>query len=222
LKATGTSAPRRPPASADLRSLGILGGTFDPPHLGHLAIAQGARSELGLEQVVLMPALVPPHKPDLEDPGAEHRLRMCRLLVEGIEQLSVCALETERDGPSYTVDTLRAIAVSHPDAELTFIVGADTARTLPDWHHPRQVLELASLAVAARSGTDRRAVLDSVASLSDPVGVCFLETPLLELSSSLARERAAAGAPIDQIVGPAVAGYIAEHGLYRGSSQARS
>ncbi len=202
--------------------VGILGGTFNPPHLGHLAIARDARSELGLEWVALMPARIPPHKLAVEDPGVEHRLRMCRLLVDGADAVSVCALEIERDGPSYTVDTLNAIDASHPDAELTFIVGADTARTLPAWREPAKVLELADLAVAARAGTDRREVLASVASLTGPSGVRFLDTPLLEISSSMVRERAAASEPIDEQVGPAVAGYIAAHGLYRGRAQGGS
>jgi len=111
--------------------LGILGGTFNPPHLGHLAIARDALRELALDRVVLVPARMPPHKMVERDPGSAARLAMCRLLVAGVEGVSVCAHELERDGPSYTVDTLGAIHASDPDAELTFIVGADTAATLP-------------------------------------------------------------------------------------------
>lgn len=164
---------------------------------------------------MLMPARIPPHKPAAEDPGAEHRLRMCKLLVDGMAGLSACALEIERDGPSYTVETLEAIDASHPEAELTFIVGADTAGTLPTWREPRRVLELASLAVAARAGSDRRDVLASVSGLAEVADVRFLDTPLLEVSSSSVRERAGAGEAVDELVGPAVAGYIAAHGLYR-------
>ncbi len=170
--------------------------------------------ELGLERVVLMPARIPPHKPAAQDPGAEHRLRMCELLLDGVEGLSVCTLELEREGRSYTVDSLKAIDAGHPEAELTFIVGADTAQTLPAWREPRKVLELAALAVAARAGTKRREVLASLAPLSDSASPRFLDTPLLDVSSSLARERVVAGEPIDELVGPAVAGYIAAHGLY--------
>ncbi len=208
------------PAAA--RSLGILGGTFNPPHLGHLAIARHALEELGLERVVMMPAHIPPHKSTEEDPGPEHRLRMCRLCVAGVEGLSVCALEIERGGPSFTVDTLQAIHASHPDAQLTFIVGADTAGTLPGWREPARVLQLADLAVAARTGSDRARVLDTVAPLlgrgtpgARPTDrVRFLDMPVIEVSSSMARERAARGAPIEDLVGSAVASYIREHGLY--------
>jgi nicotinate-nucleotide adenylyltransferase len=209
-------------APEDLRSLGILGGTFNPPHLGHLAVARHAREELGLERVLLMPARISPHKPVAEDPGREHRLRMCRLLLAGVDGLSASALEIERDGPSYTVDTLKIIHASHPHAELTFIVGADTASTLPAWREPAKLLELADVAVAARAGSDQRALLTAVAPLMDSSSVRFLEAPVMEVSSSMARERAAAGEPIDDLVGPAVAGYIAAHRLYRGRPEAGS
>jgi nicotinate-nucleotide adenylyltransferase len=220
---TGTSANERPGRPAGHRSVGIFGGTFNPPHLGHLAVARHARVELGLERVLLMPAHISPHKQAEEGPGAEHRLRMCRLAVAGVEGLSACALEVERGGPSYTVDTLKAIHASHPDAELTFIVGADTASTLASWREPETLLELARLGVAARSGSARRAVLETVAGLGDGAGtgcppsgrVTFLEMGPVEISSSMVRERVARGQPVEELVGPEVAGYIAEHGLYR-------
>jgi nicotinate-nucleotide adenylyltransferase len=197
------------------RSLGILGGTFNPPHLGHLAIARHALSELSLHRVVLMPAAWPPHKPVDDDPGAERRLEMCRLLVGGVEHVSACAMELERDGPSYTVDTLSTIHERDHEAELTFIVGADTAATMPTWHEPRRLFGLAELAVAARTGTDRRDVLDAIAPLAPPQPrVRFLHSPLIEVSSSLVRERASRGEPLRELVGPDVAAYIAEHELY--------
>ena len=208
--------------------MGILGGTFNPPHLGHLAVARHARAALALERVLLMPARIPPHKPRTHDPGPEHRLQMCRLLVAGSEGVSACALEIEREGPSYTVDTLRAIDASHPHAELTFIVGADTASTLPTWREPRELLGLTDLAVAARSGTERERVRDAVEPLlrealheRPAAALRFLELPTIEISSSLARERAAAGEPVAELVGDAVGAYILEHDLYRARAGAR-
>jgi nicotinate-nucleotide adenylyltransferase len=198
--------------------VGILGGTFNPPHLGHLAIADAARAELGLERVLLMPVHTPPHKSEEPDPGAAHRLQMCRLAVHGRAGLEACALEVERGGPSYTADTLRAIHAGHPEAELTFIVGADTAGTLPAWHEPGVVLELAELAVAARSGTDRGDVLDAIAGvLGTPrpgERVRFLDTPELDISASGVRARVAAGEGVRELVGDEVADYIAAHHLY--------
>jgi nicotinate-nucleotide adenylyltransferase len=210
---------------AGLRSVGILGGTFNPPHLGHLALAQSAREELGLGWVLMMPARIPPHKPSYADPGPGHRLQMCRLLAAGEAGLSVSELEIDRDGPSYTVDSLRAIHASHPDAQLTFIVGADTASTIPGWREPAEVLELAALAVAEREGPGRAGVLEALSPLlvehppidneGSPEAISFLSMPAVNISSSMVRERVARGEPIEDLVGAVVAGYISEHGLYR-------
>ena len=207
--------------AAGARSIGILGGTFNPPHRGHLALARHAQAELGLERVLLMPAYSAPHKGDDEDPGPERRLEMCRLAV-GTEQagLEACALEVERGGPSYTVDTLRAINESHPEAELTFIVGADMARTLPAWREPQALVELADLAVAEREDAGHEDVLRALVPLR--AEVAFLKMPLLEISSSMVRERVHDGGTIARLVEPAVAEYISEHGLYSASVAAEA
>jgi len=214
--------------------IGILGGAFNPPHLGHLALACHARDELHLGRVLLMPTHTSPHKPIEEDPGPGHRLRMCSLLVEHAEALSSCALEVDRGGASFTVDTLRAIHTTHPEAQLTLIVGADTARTLPSWRQPARVLELADLAVGARSGSTREQVLESIAELGASSGagvrppggalgsvVSFLDMPMVEISSSMARGRVARGEPIEDLVGRGVARYVADHRLYEGGPLAR-
>jgi nicotinate-nucleotide adenylyltransferase len=212
-----------------VRSLGILGGTFNPPHRGHLALARSARAELGLERVLLMPAHIPPHKTTIEDPGSEQRLRMCELLVEGEEGLCASALEIERGGASYTVDTLEAVHAKHHEARLTLVLGADTACTLGSWREPAKLLGLAELAVATRSGSPRQEVLATVAQIVDAppaegtaVGVRFLEMGPIEVSSSSVRDRVAGGEPIEQLVGPAVARYISAHDLYRTPIEAAS
>jgi nicotinate-nucleotide adenylyltransferase len=196
--------------------VGILGGTFNPPHLGHLALACHALEALALERVVLLPANRSPFKPSASDPGPQHRLHMCELLVGHTALISACALEIERGGASYTVDTLSSINAKHPDAELTFIVGADTASTIPAWREPSGILQAARLAIAPRADTPN----DDVARRLEAVDpghsdVVFLKMPRIDASSSEARRRAAAGKPIADLVGPAVAGYIAAHGLYR-------
>jgi nicotinate-nucleotide adenylyltransferase len=189
----------------------VLGGTFNPPHRGHLELARHARSELALGRVLLMPAHTAPFMARGEggsDPGPEHRLRMCRLAAEGVDGVDVCALEIERGGVSYTVDTLSSLHASHPEAELTLIVGADVAGTLASWREPERLLELADVAVATRPGAPRRAL---------PAGAraSFLEMPAIDASSSTVRARVAAGEPVQELVGGPVARYIAEHGLYR-------
>jgi nicotinate-nucleotide adenylyltransferase len=197
-----------------LRSaIGILGGTFNPPHRGHIALARHAKIELGLDRVLLMPANSAPHKGEREDPGPQRRFEMCRLAVRDQAPLEACGLEIECGGPSYTVDTLRAIHASHEEAKLTFIVGADMARTLPSWREPQALVELADLAVAEREDAGRAEVLRALGPLR--ASVRFLKMPLVEVSSSRVRERVAAGEQVEDLVGPAVAEYIAEHGLYK-------
>jgi nicotinate-nucleotide adenylyltransferase len=194
--------------------VGILGGTFNPPHLGHLALAQHAREQLELERVFLIPASTPPHKPTELDPGAEHRVRMCRLLLDGTGDASVCTAEIERGGTSYTVDTLRSIHASSPDTEMTLITGADSARTMPGWREAMALFELADVAVAARAGTDRASVKAALEPLLGGARLHFLRAPALEVSSSQARERAARDEPLDDLVGARVAEYIVEQHLY--------
>jgi nicotinate-nucleotide adenylyltransferase len=209
-------------------AIGILGGSFNPPHLGHLALARQAREQLALERVLVMPLHVPAHKPSVEDPGPEHRLAMCRLAVAGEPGVEACGLELERPGPSYTADTLSELYTRHPEAELTFIVGADTALTLPSWHEPRKVLELAGLAVAERPGTSVEDVIAALGGIverpSEGVGtglrIDLLSMSPMEVSSSRARERVAAGLTVDDMLGADVASYIADHGLYRAGAGA--
>jgi nicotinate-nucleotide adenylyltransferase len=194
--------------------LGILGGMFNPPHVGHLALARAAASDLGLAEVLLTPVLIPPHKPAKWDPGAQHRMRMCQLAIDDDPRLGVCTLELERPGPSYTVDTLRSIQASDPDAELTLIVGADMATTLASWREPREILQLARLAVAEREDRSRRDVLEALSPLEGDARVEFVSMPRVDVSSSLVRKRLTASEPIEDLVGNEVAAYIAAHELY--------
>ena len=128
----------------DVVRVGILGGTFNPPHLGHLICAQEAHRELGLDRVLMIPARIPPHKPVEHEPGAEHRLELCRRAAAGDDRFEVSALELSREGPSYTVDTLHELTTNDPQAELFLIVGGDIAAGLPRWREPERVLELAT------------------------------------------------------------------------------
>jgi nicotinate-nucleotide adenylyltransferase len=195
--------------------LGILGGSFNPPHVGHLVCAQEAFEQLALGAVLLMPVAVPPHKAPREDPGAEHRVELCRRAVAGDERLGVSTLEIERGGPSYTVATLQALHALHPEDELTFIAGADMARSLPSWREPERVLELATFAVAERKGAGRAEVVESVRGLGRAARLAFFAMPRIDVSSSLVRRRVAEGRSVRYLVPDAVAGYLGEHGLYR-------
>jgi len=196
--------------------VGILGGTFNPPHLGHLICAQEAHDQLGLDRVVLTPAARPPHKQVAADPGAEARLALCRLAIGDDERFGVSRLELDRPGRSYTVDTLRALRDEHPQDDLTFIVGGDMARSLPAWREPEAVLELATLAVAERAGAEREEIRGELRALDGALErVRFFDMPRVDVSSSLVRERVATGRPIRYLVPDAVAAAIAENGWYR-------
>lgn len=195
--------------------LGILGGTFNPPHVGHLLCAQEARARLDLDAVLLMPVAAPPHKPLRDDPGPERRLEMCRLAAAEEEWLDVSDLEARRGGPSYTVDTLAALHESHPEDELTWIVGGDMALSLPAWREPDRVLSLARFAVAERGDARRADIERALAGLEGRRAVVFFDMPRVDVSSSTVRNRVAAGLPVRWLVPDAVGSYLRAQGLYR-------
>jgi nicotinate-nucleotide adenylyltransferase len=195
--------------------IGILGGTFNPLHIGHLVCAEEACAQLGLDRVLLVPVAAPPHKEARDDPGAQARVEMCRLAVAGNGRLEVSTIEVDRGGLSYTVDTLREIHARAPEDDLTFIVGGDMAASLPTWREPQAILELARLGVAERSGVRRDDILERVSGLGVADRVVFFEMPRLDISSSDVRARVAAGRPIRYLVPDAVARFIAERALYR-------
>jgi nicotinate-nucleotide adenylyltransferase len=201
-----------------VRSLGILGGTFNPPHIGHLVCAHEALDQLGLDRVTLMPVAVPPHKEAREDPGALARVRMCELAVAAEDRLEVSRLEVDRGGPSFTVDTLRELHARDPEQELSFIVGGDVAASLPSWREPEAVLKLARLAVAERTGVRREDIATRLAPLHAGDRVVFFDMPRIDISSSDIRRRVVAGRSVRHLVPDAVAEEIALHGYYRSAA----
>jgi nicotinate-nucleotide adenylyltransferase len=197
--------------------IGVLGGTFNPPHLGHLVCAQEAYLQLGLARVMFIPARIPPHKPVDEEPGVEHRLEMCRLAIAGDEQrFEVSDLEARREGPSYTVDTLEQLHSRTSDSELFLIVGGDIAVGLPSWHEPERVLSLATVAVAERPGTGRVAVEQAIGQLRGGERARFFDMPEIGVSSTMLRDRVRADAPTRYLMPDAVRSYIDCHQLYGG------
>lgn len=202
-------------SSAGGGALGVLGSAFNPPHLGHLALAQEAAWQLGLSEVVLVPTGEAPHKRIADDPGKEARMEMTRLATAEDDRFSVSDLEVERDGPSYTYETLEALAEERGDRELVFVMGADAAVGLESWRDPERVVELAGLAVARRAGVSDADVGETMRSLGCEGRVTMLEMPQFGVSSSVARERAKQGRPLRYLVPDAVADFIAERGIYR-------
>ena len=186
--------------------LGVFGGTFDPPHIGHLIVAQDARRALGLDRVVFVPASIPPHKrtDSITPPGT--RLAMVRAAIAGDTGFEVDDLELRREGPSWTVETLRSLRSRLPDAELILLIGSDQYAEFESWREPGEIRRLARLAVLTREGgADQPDDVDTVA------------VTRIDVSSTGIRARAAAGEPIRYLVPNAVEALIRLHGLYGAS-----
>lgn len=200
---------------ADVRRLGVLGGTFDPPHFAHLAIAEQVREALGLASVAFMPAGQPVHKPPAAVSLAEHRLRMVELAVAGNPHFRVSRHEIERGRPSYSVDTMSDLTADQPGSEFYFIVSAEAVQGLPEWREPRRLLELCRLTVVPRGGY----ALPSPEWLSEHFAgqedrFLFVETVHLGHSASDIRSRVATGRSIRYLVPSEVEAYIRENRLY--------
>jgi nicotinate-nucleotide adenylyltransferase len=198
-----------------LARLGILGGTFNPPHVGHLLMAQEAHAQLGLDVVILMPVAAPPHKEIDDDPGPEARYELCRAAVAKDDRFRVSRLEIDRGGASYTADTLREIHAAHPEDELTFIVGGDQAQGLPRWREPEAILEMATLAVAERDGIARNEITETLAPLRGSERTVFFDMPRVDVSSSDVRRRVRETRPIRYLVPDDVVRLIGARGYYR-------
>lgn len=203
-----------PAADSHRSAIGVLGSAFNPPHLGHLALAQEALWQLGLDEVVLVPTGEAPHKRIVDDPGRELRLAMTRLAAADDPRFTVSTLEVEREGPSYTYETLELLAGEKGEPDLVFVMGADAAVGFESWREPLRVVELARLAVARRSGVSDADVGAVMRSIGAEGRATMLEMPQFGVSSSAVRERAAARRPLRYLVPEAVARFIEEKGIY--------
>ena len=202
-------------SSAGEGGIGVLGSASNPQHLCHLALAQEALWQLGLREVVLVPTGEAPHKRIADDPGRELRMTMTRLAAADDSRFSVSGLEVEREGPSYTYETLEMLAEEKGDTELVFVMGADAAVGLESWRNPERVVELARIAVASRAGVSEADVAAAMRSLGAEGRATMLEMPQFGVSSSAVRERAASGRPLRYLTPEPVARFIEEKGLYR-------
>lgn len=197
------SHPPHPPILSFVRR-GLLGGTFDPPHLAHLIAGEAAFRALALDEVTFMPAGAPWQKAGREVSDAEHRWAMTRLAVEGVDYFRADNREVRRDGWTYTVDTLDEFLGD----ELVLVMGADAAAGLPSWHRAAEVIARATLAVMPRRGVDRASVDATGASIT------WLDVPELDISGSALRARGRAGRSIRFFVPELVHRYVIDHGLY--------
>ena len=191
--------------------VGLFGGSFNPPHLGHLVIAEVMREQFGLDRVLWMPSYQTPHKQGARDmAGADHRLAMTRLATASNPGFAVSDLEVQRQGVSYTVDTLRTLQAEQPETAFAFILGGDSLRGFASWHEPDEILKRVPLLVYERPGVARPTLLPAHATR-----IRFARAPLLEISGTAVRQRCRHGQSIRYFVPDDVRAYIAEHQLYR-------
>lgn len=195
--------------------LGVLGGTFDPPHIGHLLLAEYTLEALELDKVLFVPARVQPLKPDIRS-MAQHRLNMVKLAIEGNPHFEISRVDMEREGPHYTADTLPLIQADYPDADLFFLMGGDNLRDFSKWTRADEVIQHARLAVMRRSDEDISADMhdDVIPDLSHYVDI--VDTPLLGiwLSSTHVVKRLKNNQSVRYLVPDAILNYIHDHNLY--------
>jgi nicotinate-nucleotide adenylyltransferase len=185
---------------------GIFGGTFDPPHIGHLIAAQDAFQALQLDRLLFVPASEPPHKRSRLLTPAPVRLALLEAALGNDPRFEICRLELDRPGPSYTVDTLRQLNAAASDQELFLLIGADQVRELPTWREPHEIARLARIVLLARAGVE---------SVPQPMVTREIRVTRIDVSATSIRERVAAGRPIRYLVPEAVATLIAQRALYQ-------
>ncbi|CAN5831047.1 nicotinate-nucleotide adenylyltransferase [soil metagenome] len=189
-----------------MRSIGVFGGTFDPPHLGHLIVAADVCVALELDRLLFIPAAVPPHKLAQVEATAEQRLEMVRAAVRGDARFEVDDLELRRPGPSFTVDTLHTLRTRFPESRLYFLIGADALREIHSWREPEEVARLAQLIVFARDG-QQAPTMHGISAQPVPV-------TRVDISASEIRRRVRAGIPIRYLVPDAVREIVERENLY--------
>lgn len=198
--------------------IGILGGTFDPVHVGHIFVAEEARIRLSLDLVLFVVAGNPWLKVERDISSSEHRIEMVRLSIAKHKQFEISTVEVERGGPSYTVDTLDELRSTTGENEYYLILGRDSFTELPLWKEPERIVEMCKLVVVPRIGTNLPELTEVAARIRRLSGenVVTLDSPMIGISSSGIRERVARGLPIDYLVPGEVEKYIVAHGLYHG------
>ncbi|MDE5413843.1 nicotinate-nucleotide adenylyltransferase [Alkalihalobacterium chitinilyticum] len=197
-----------------MRKIGILGGTFDPPHIGHLLIAQEVLEQCKLDEIWFMPANIPPHKKNDEVSSVTDRIEMVTKAIEGVEQFTVSTVELERNGPSYTVDTLKELKMKLPDVEFYFIIGGDMIEQLHTWERIDELFEYVTFVGLQRPGYSQSSKYAEKLQL--------LTIPQVDISSSDIRERLKEGRGIRYFVPEQVRQFIEERQLYGTSASVRN
>lgn len=201
---------------ADKKKVGILGGTFDPVHIAHLILAENAWQQFDLDTVLIMPCGEPPHKANRRISSSEHRIRMLQLAIDDNKHFKVSTVETEREGTTYTAETLTALCEHNPDCEYYFIIGADSFFQIETWYHPEIIMSHASLLVAVRDVYQKAELEEQTEHLRSKyhARIHLLHTPDMSISSSAIRERISNGESIKYMLPKDVEKYIYQNRLY--------
>ncbi|MBZ0298217.1 MAG: nicotinate-nucleotide adenylyltransferase [Anaerolineae bacterium] len=194
--------------------VGILGGTFDPPHIGHLILGEYAADALGLARLLYIPAADPPHKQHEKKTPVEHRLAMLRLALVDNPRFELSRVDLDRAGPHYSLDTVRIVRQQYPQAEIYFVMGGDSLRDLPEWHRPTEFIQLCKLAVMSRPGAEvspdmHEAVLPGLAQR-----VVMIAAPQIEISSTDIAQRLSEGRSVRYLLPDSVRAYVQQNHLY--------
>lgn len=197
-----------------MRRIGILGGSFDPPHHGHIALAKAALMQFGLERVMLMTSASPPHKDGDAMTDAHIRHEMVTLAIEGQDGLCVFDYELNKSGKSYTAKTLTELLTLYPDWEIYFIIGGDSLRDFPSWYHPETVAEKCVLLVYPRSDVSDLAELIKVRRAEYNADIRLIDAPTFDVSSTEIRELIRTGGRADELLDERVLQFIKDKGLY--------
>lgn len=207
-----------------VKKVGIFGGTFDPIHCAHLILAEHTWEQFQLDTVLLMPCAVPPHKEGREITAAFHRSRMVQLAIEDNNHLKLSNFELERKGTTYTADTVRLLSKEHPECEYFFILGADSLFDIEKWYHPEQILAQIQIVAAVRGDLEKTNLLKQIDYLKERYPgsqIALLDTPHIEISSTLIRENVRLGKTIKYYVPKDVEKYIYQQKLYQISETGR-
>jgi nicotinate-nucleotide adenylyltransferase len=199
--------------------IGILGGTFDPPHVGHLILGEYSIDALDLTHLLFVPAADPPHKQDRAKTPVEHRLAMLKLAIKGNERFDLSRIDLDRPGPHYSLDTVKIVGAQFPSAELYFVMGGDSLRDLPKWHRPQELIALCKLAVMRRPGDNLNPGMHKAVLPGLEQRVVMMDTPVLEISSTEIINRLRQGKSVRYLVPDEVLAYIAEYGVYSDAAQ---
>ncbi len=212
--------PKPPPRASSAARIGILGGSFDPPHRGHLILATAAREQLNLTRTFFLPAADPPHKRGRVRASIEHRLAMLELALLHEPHFEISLVDVTRPGPHYSVDTVKIVNKQFPEAQLYFIMGADSLADLPNWRHPDELLRRCRLAVMSRPGYTPIPSLKSNSHSKEEHRIQRLSGPYLDISSSNILHRLQLGLDIANFLPKAVLAYIREQCLYNHNNPA--